>query len=68
MENSNDIDLDQFINEMQQRLDKFKHYWQMEQKKDPDAFPSKMLAGDWDEQFNFFDEEWDNQEVVEQAL
>ena len=48
--------LEEYVGEMEKTLKDFKRYWAQEAVKDPEIFPPKMSAGDWDEQFWAFSE------------
>lgn len=49
--------LEQYIEETKQRLAKFEEHWRLENSKDPENWPNEMSSGDWDEQFNIFEDE-----------
>lgn len=48
--------LDTFLKQERERLIKFEIYWRKNQQEEPECFPESMLPGDWDENYNIFDE------------
>jgi hypothetical protein len=48
--------LDEFIEEREKDIERFKKEWLEGNKKDPDNWPMEMPDGEWDEQFRAW---WD---------
>jgi hypothetical protein len=48
--------LAEFVNEEQNRLERFKEFWQRGQDGDPMIFPNNQEAGEWDEMFADWEE------------
>ena len=50
------MSLDQFKQEQQSKLEVFLKYWIMMNKIKPDEYPLDLTAGEWEEQYQIFDE------------
>ena len=53
----NKATLEVFLQQERERLIKFENYWKKNQKETPDIFPETLMLGDWDENYNIFDDE-----------
>lgn len=58
--------LSEFINEQVEALCRFKLYWSEEHQTDSKNFPMEMNPGDWDEQYNAFNELHDRSDSIGQ--
>jgi len=47
----------EFSDEQKEKLEAFCKYWKSLHLEDPENFPLEIESGDWDEQFDFFQEE-----------
>jgi len=56
MESKSHISLEEFVVEMQKKVDDFKTYWEGRNKDYPDKFPNKLWEEDWENSFvNHYD-------------
>ncbi|WP_318441718.1 hypothetical protein [Photobacterium leiognathi] len=49
------LTLEQFLEQEREKLKQFEAYWKRNAKKEPETFPSSLMAGDWDEMLAEFD-------------
>lgn len=52
--------LEEFIKELHARVDAFAADFRKNQKENPDYYPENMEPGQWDEQFQIFEEDSDD--------